>query len=258
LTPLRGPDTFRATHGRAGTGFLSPDDTLDSQTVTNFLIAAPVLLFSMVAHEYAHGYAALRQGDATAYQLGRLTWNPVKHIDPFMTVLMPLILFVSSNGSVVLGGAKPVPVNPRNFRQYRRGDIIVSLAGIATNLVLAIVCTALFAVFGFGGQAVPDAGGTLAVLQRMMIYGVMLNLVLAVFNLLPIPPLDGSHVMKYLLPPALALRYQQIGAYGMLLLVLLLFVGQGVLDAWLAPARLLFRALLGAVLPLMLPGAWPF
>ena len=231
---------------------------MDAQTIGNFLLAAPVLLFSMVAHEYAHGYAALRQGDATAYRLGRLTWNPVKHIDPFMTVLMPLILFVGSNGSVVLGGAKPVPVDPRNFRQYRRGDIIVSLAGVATNLVLAVVCTALFAAVGFGARAAPDAVPALAMIQRMMIYGIMLNLVLAVFNLIPLPPLDGSHVVKHLLPPAWALRYQRIGAYGLLILVLLLFVGQGVLHTLLAPARLLFGALLGAVIPLLLPGAWPF
>ncbi|HXV86854.1 MAG TPA: site-2 protease family protein, partial [Gemmatimonadales bacterium] len=102
------------------------------------LLALPVLLFSMVAHEYAHGYAALRQGDTTAYMLGRLTFNPLKHIDPFMTVLLPLMLWFGSGGRMVFGGAKPVPVNPRNYRQYKRGDIIVSLAGIATNLVLAV------------------------------------------------------------------------------------------------------------------------
>src|SRR5688572_6088105 len=101
-----------------------------------FALVVPVLLFSMVAHEYAHGYAALKQGDPTAYQLGRLTWNPLKHIDPFMTVLMPILTWFGSGGGMMFGGAKPVPVNPRHYRHYRRGDIIVSLAGIATNLVL--------------------------------------------------------------------------------------------------------------------------
>src|SRR5262245_37523408 len=87
--------------------------------LNNFLVAAPVLLFSMVAHEYAHGYAALKQGDPTAQQLGRLTWNPIKHIDPFLTILMPVMLYWASNGQFMFGGAKPVPVNPRNYRNYR-------------------------------------------------------------------------------------------------------------------------------------------
>src|SRR3712207_2831792 len=105
----------------------------------------------MVAHEYAHGYAALRQGDPTAYELGRLTWNPVKHIDPFMTVLVPAMMYMA--GGPILGGAKPVPVNPRNFRKYRRGDIIVSLAGIATNLALAPICALLIVPLGLIGRA---------------------------------------------------------------------------------------------------------
>ncbi len=91
--------------------------------VQSFILIAPVLLFSMVAHEYAHGYAALRNGDATAYQLGRLTWNPAKHIDPFMTIILPLLLFLAN--APIFGGAKPVPVNPRNYRNYKKGDIIV-------------------------------------------------------------------------------------------------------------------------------------
>ena len=95
----------------------------------------------MVAHEYAHGYAALKQGDPTAYQLGRLTWNPLKHIDPFFTVILPMITFFTAN--FIFGGAKPVPVTPRNYRNYRRGDIIVSMAGIVTNLILAVLCTVM-------------------------------------------------------------------------------------------------------------------
>ena len=96
---------------------------------------APVLLFSIVAHEYAHAEAAYRNGDTTAYMLGRLTLNPLKHIDPFMTVLVPLFM-IAMKFPFVFGAAKPVPVNPRNYRNYRRGEIIVSLAGIATNLAL--------------------------------------------------------------------------------------------------------------------------
>jgi Zn-dependent protease len=202
--------------------------------LSNLILIAPVLLFSMVAHEYAHGYAALRQGDPTAYELGRLTWNPVKHIDPFMTILVPVMMALA--GGPILGGAKPVPVNPRNFRKYRRGDIIVSLAGIATNLALAPICALLIVPLGLIGRAAPAAAPSLSILQEMLRYGVVINLVLAFFNLLPIPPLDGSHVMKHLLPPALSLRYQQLGRYGFLILIAMLWFGASVLTTWLRPA----------------------
>ena len=95
----------------------------------DFLLALPVLLFSLVAHEYAHGYAALQQGDPTAYELGRLTFNPLKHIDPWMSILLPALLWFGSQGGFVFGGAKPIPVNPSNYRNFRRGDVIVSSAG---------------------------------------------------------------------------------------------------------------------------------
>src|SRR5687767_3788992 len=108
----------------------------------------------MVAHEYAHGYAAFRQGDTTAYALGRLTWNPLKHIDPFMTVILPLMLFFI--GGPIFGGAKPVPVNPRNYRHYKRGDIIVSLAGVVTNVAIAILSVPLIIIVGVLGSYVPD------------------------------------------------------------------------------------------------------
>src|SRR3954465_16031186 len=104
-------------------------------TLQTVLFVAPVLLFSVIAHEYAHGYAALKQGDQTALQAGRLTWNPLKHIDPVLTIIMPLLMYWA--WGMFLGGAKPVPVDPRNYRNLRRGDIIVSLAGVATNFVLA-------------------------------------------------------------------------------------------------------------------------
>ncbi len=212
---------------------------------------APVLLFSVVAHEYAHGAAALRQGDPTAYQLGRLTWNPVKHIDPFMTILLPIMTFLV--GGIILGGAKPVPVNPRNYRQYKRGDIIVSLAGVATNLIIALACVPLFALLGVIGRAAPVVIPSLAIAQQMLIYGIVLNLILIAFNLLPVPPLDGSHVMKYLLPPAWALRYQQIGAYGLMLLILLLWVGGPILSIWMRPALLFGQLLLTSVSGFRLP-----
>ncbi|MDQ3697413.1 MAG: site-2 protease family protein [Gemmatimonadota bacterium] len=230
---------------------------MDSETLKNILLIAPVLLFSMVAHEYAHGYAALRQGDPTAYELGRLTWNPAKHIDPFMTIIMPAVMLLASGGTMALGGAKPVPVDPRNYRDYRRGDIIVSLAGVATNFVIALACTLLILLLGLAGSIAPGLEATLSLAQYMMFLGVSINMALIFFNLLPIPPLDGSHVMKYLLPPAWSLRYQQIGAYGFVILIVLISVGRPVLSAWMSPAWAITRGLVGSVARFIIPGQWP-
>ena len=129
---------------------------------------------------------------------------------------------------VVFGGAKPVPVDPRNYKNIRRGDIIVSLAGVATNLVIALVCAVAIVLTGLLARVAPALDQTIGIMQAMFTIGVILNFGLIVFNLLPIPPLDGSHVMKYLLPRPLAIRYVQFGRYGMLVLMLLLFVGDGI------------------------------
>jgi len=213
-----------------------------------------MLLFSVIAHEYAHGYAALKQGDTTALKAGRLTWNPIKHIDPWMTLLLPGLLWYYSHGAVVLGGAKPVPVDPRNFRNYRRGDIIVSLAGVFTNLLIALACTIVIALLGLVRHAAalePSAG----ILQAMMVTGVRLNMLLLAFNLLPIPPLDGSQVVKHVLPRSWALPYQRIGLYGVLILVVILYWAPSILDYWLHPANVVSAALLDAVRPQVLPTA---
>ena len=220
--------------------------------VGNFLLLAPVLLFSMVAHEYAHGYAALRQGDATAYQLGRLTWNPIKHIDPFMSILLPILTFYI--GGFMFGGAKPVPVNPRNYRNYKRGDIIVSLAGVAVNFVIALVCIALVVIIGMVGQRAQGSVPELFLLQTMMLYGVMINIILAIFNLVPIPPLDGSHVMKYLLPPAWSLQYQRAGRFGLVIVFAVLLFAPGLV---FAPIRIVSNVALGSwVQPFLLHGGF--
>lgn len=230
LRPSRVP---RLARDELREGPLDPRIHLD---LTGLFIFVPVLLFSVIAHEYAHGYAALRQGDQTALMLGRLTWNPLKHIDLMMTVLVPAMLWIGSGGRMLLGGAKPVPVNPRNYRHFRRGDIIVSLAGVATNFVIAIGCALLFPLFGLIGRTAESLDTSAAILQVMMIRGLQLNLVLIVFNLIPIPPLDGSHVMKHVLPAAWSLRYQQISRYGIIILIALMWLTPGVLNALMSPA----------------------
>jgi Zn-dependent protease len=223
------------------------------QQVSEFFLIVPVLLFSMVAHEYAHGYAALRMGDPTARDLGRLTLNPLKHIDPFMSVLLPVVTFFS--GSFILGGAKPIPVNPGNYRQLVRGDIIVSLAGVATNLAIAVVCVPLAILLGMLAGLIPAAGDLLAVGQRMLRYGIIINLVLLAFNLIPIPPLDGSHVLKYALPPRLARAYSRIGALGLLVIIGLLALRVPVINWWMTPAVWMDRGLTGLAAHFALPGS---
>ena len=209
-------------------------------TIQIVLLVAPVLLFSVIAHEIAHGYAALRQGDRTALEAGRLTWNPAKHIDVYLTILLPLMMLTGSliagGRAIVLGGAKPVPVDPRNYRHPRLGDIIVSLAGVATNLLIGALCALFIVLCGLAGRAVPVLDPTLGILQAMFVIGIWLNAGLIAFNLLPIPPLDGSHVFKYMLPRPLALAYVRFGRYGLLVLLLLLFIGERVLQWWLSPA----------------------
>ena len=229
------------------------------QTLQTILLFAPVLLFSVIAHEIAHGFAALRQGDRTALEAGRLSWNPARHIDLYFTILLPLIMLTGSllagGRGIVLGGAKPVPVDPRNYRHVKRGDIIVSLAGVATNLVIALACLPLIVLTGLAARAVPALEPTLGILQAMLVIGVQINAVLIAFNLLPIPPLDGSHVAKYLMPRPLAIRYVQFGRYGILVLVLLLWIGQGVLRAWLYPAFVFIETTVGLVSGYVLPSA---
>ena len=229
------------------------------QRIELFLLYAPVLLASMVAHEYAHGYAALKQGDSTAQQLGRLTWNPIRHIDPVMTVILPLITYFGGGllgQPLIFGGAKPVPVDPRNYRSYRRGDIIVSLAGVATNAVLAIVCVLLIVLVGLVARVVPVTSSAIAIVQTMLIVGISFNLVLVAFNLLPIPPLDGSHVVKHFLPPTVAAHYQRLGFYGMFLILGLLLFFRGLLQMWMRPMSIIFENAMRLVMPYVVPSPW--
>jgi Zn-dependent protease len=149
-------------------------------------------------------------------------------------------------------------VNPRNYRNFKRGDIIVSLAGVFVNLLLAIASVILFVLVGLVGRAAPAAAGTLGILQAMMFQGLYLNLILIAFNLIPIPPLDGSHVMKYLLPLSWAVRYQQVGRYGIVILLILLALPSGILGTWMRPALVFGGVLMDWARPYALPslGQW--
>jgi len=213
----------------------------------DLIILLPVLIFSIVVHEVAHGWVARQQGDPTAYMLGRITLNPIPHIDPIGSILVPVLLALAPGG-LIFGWAKPVPVNPRNFRNYKRGDILVSLAGVASNFLLAIAFTVVMALSEWLLRLVPDLTTTWLILRTMAQYGVYINFVLMLFNLIPIPPLDGSHVFAYLLPTRLAYRYRQIGMGGTVIVLLLLWVtGFTFLLVplnWLYGAAMVFKGML--------------
>ncbi len=177
-----------------------------------------VLVFAVVIHEVAHGWVAYKLGDPTAKDMGRLTLNPLPHIDPFMSVLLPAFL-IFSGSPFVIGGAKPVPINPAYFRNNKKDVMLVSLAGPASNLIMAFIGIGLFiAAAKIEFLRTP---GTFMLLQ----YLILINIVLAVFNLIPIPPLDGSKIVMGLLPDEAAYNYARIEPFGMMIIIVLLMMG---------------------------------
>jgi Zn-dependent protease len=192
------------------------------------LYILPILLFSVIIHEVAHGYMALRLGDPTAKLLGRLTLNPLPHIDPIGSIFIPLFSLLTA-GSVFIAWAKPVPVDTSHFVHPRRDDLLVSIVGPGSNIFVAFVCSIAVVLLGFAGSAVNAGGSTVAIdglefLLKMFYGGIYLNIVLAVFNLIPVPPLDGSHVLAAFLPARLARGYRSIGFAGILLIIFLMRV----------------------------------
>ena len=193
------------------------------QPLEILLLSLPVLILSFTVHEFAHAWVALKQGDDTAYQLGRVTLNPAAHIDPIGSLLLPGIAALT--GAPMIGWARPVPVTPRKFRNYRRGDILVSIAGVTANLILAVVFAVLIVAVVWLGRALPDMGRTWELLLLMLRQGVLLNILLILFNLLPLPGLDGSHILYHFLPADLGARYRTLEPYGIFILFGLLFLG---------------------------------
>jgi Zn-dependent protease len=189
------------------------------------------LLFAMVLHEYAHGWMAEKCGDSTAKREGRLTINPLAHIDPFGTVILPLICLMLP-GSFLFGWAKPVPIDPRNMHQPRRDMALTAAAGPGMNLLLAVASALLLALLltfepslSLRKTAEADAASDffatmfLHPIAVMALYSVMINVFLALFNLLPLPPLDGGRILTSLLPPKPAMAIARLEPYGMLILV---------------------------------------
>ncbi len=188
--------------------------------VQKIVVWALPILFAITVHEVAHGWVAKRLGDPTAMMLGRLTLNPIKHIDPIGTILVPLVLVVM--GGFIFGWAKPVPVTWENLRHPKRDMALVAVAGPVSNLIMAILW-ALVMKLGFViGTQVGSPGLPLVLMGRA---GITINLILMLLNLLPIPPLDGGRVLAGLLPGRLSWQVSRIEPYGMLILLALLFTG---------------------------------
>lgn len=177
----------------------------------------PVLLFSIVVHEVAHAWVALQEGDDTAYKLGRITLNPFAHLDLVGSFIVPLVLYNLTDG-MIFGWAKPVPINHSKFHSFRSADIKVSLAGIAANLLLAVAFSVFMLVL-FNIQEFLGPRSYIAWLEQLAFYGIAINLLLAVFNLMPIPPLDGSHVLYHVIPKGWRFGYDRLGQYGLLVLM---------------------------------------
>ena len=186
---------------------------IDLPYILQAALMGVVLLFSVIVHEVAHGYVALLNGDPTARMLGRITLNPLPHIDPVGTILLPLLLLMTHAG-IIFGWAKPVPVNPLNYRNYRWGEFAVSAAGPGSNLALAVVFSVVLRL----GLENPG-------LMQLAYFCVSINIFLALFNLIPIPPLDGSHILALFLPRELARLYDYLQPVGFVLILLLFYTG---------------------------------
>lgn len=179
-----------------------------------------VLIMSIVIHEVAHGYSAYLLGDDTARLSGRLTLNPIRHLDPFGSVILPLLLFFSTKGSFLIGWARPVPYNPSNLRNGRWGNIIVAIAGIVANLMIAVIFGLLIRFAPMFGLPVYNLDPLLLdPFYKISSVIVMLNLVLALFNIIPIPPLDGSKILFSLIPAKFRYIENFLEKWGILLLL---------------------------------------
>jgi len=199
------------------------------------LVAVAALLVCIIPHEVAHGYVAWRLGDPTAKLSGRLSLNPIRHLDPIGSVLLPVALLLLRRFAgfpIVFGWAKPVPINPNYFRNPWRGMLWVGLAGPATNVLMALVAAGT-------GRALIALGLTARWLLYFLGLIVLLSLVLALFNLIPVPPLDGSRVLGYFLPPRMRLQLMRLEQVGIVIVVVLLVIGalelvfQGAYSLWL-------------------------
>jgi len=185
------------------------------------LITIPAFLYSVILHEISHGFVAYLLGDRTAKNMGRLSLNPLRHIDPFGTILLPVLLLVSTFGRFAFGYAKPVPINPRYFKHAEKGMMITGAAGPLSNIAIGSILGLMV-----------KAGLVTGAAKLIFLNVIFLNFFLALFNLVPVPPLDGSRILAYFLPGSLKYSYYQLERFGFLIVFLLLFFARAQLFAF--------------------------
>lgn len=217
----------------------------------NIFFQVVVLLFAICVHESAHAWTANRLGDPTAKMLGRISLNPIVHIDIFGTLILPALLIIA--GFPPFGYAKPTPVDPRNFKHPVRDDILTAVAGPASNFLTSFlsVFVLAFLLHGSAGSVGRIFRGTDVAepLAKMFEFAILINVILGVFNLIPLPPLDGSHVIRHFLSYNALRVYDRIGYFGLLIVMFVLpFIGFPIVDIVAAPFLLFFSALLNALL----------
>ncbi|MFA5879412.1 MAG: site-2 protease family protein [Candidatus Margulisiibacteriota bacterium] len=182
------------------------------------IIQLAILIYAIIFHEVAHGYAAYYFGDRTAKYMGRLTLNPIPHIDLVGSILLPAV-FLASGAGIILGWAKPVPINDNNFNNPKKDMLLVALAGPCANILLALLASAILKIGGLLGIQYYE------IINMILIFVIQLNLVLALFNLIPIPPLDGSHILEYFLSYKAKYYYEQFAPYGIIVIFALAYFG---------------------------------
>ena len=218
---------------------------MDPTLIQNIAVYAIPVLFAITLHEAAHGYVAKHFGDDTAYVMGRISINPLRHIDPIGTIAMPLLLYFATKGAFVFGYAKPVPVRFGRLRDPRWHGMWVALAGPASNFAQAIVWGVLAVLFAVGGVNEPF-------LISMARAGILVNMVMAAFNMFPLPPLDGGRVLAALLPPRMALGLSRIEPFGFFI-VMALIISNVITNVWMRPIMaLLFQLLQWILSPLQM------
>ncbi len=197
-------------------------------SVVSIIIMASVFLFAITVHEAAHGWAALKLGDPTAYNLGRVSLNPIVHIDPIGTIVFPIMLLVM-RAPILFGWAKPVPINPLNLRNPQRDNLLISAAGPLSNLTVAFLAFfGLIILKSLSPNTFAEKGVFFYLVTSIfsiLYYTVFINVILAIFNLIPIPPLDGSGILMGLLSEEAAQKYDRIRPYGFIIIILLLMTG---------------------------------